>query len=52
MTEETKDVTRGGRARKGVGKPPWIEGKTKRIEPVNGNIHECEFVKIITTILF
>ena len=48
MTEETKDVTRGGRARKGVGKPPWIEGKTKRIEPVNGNIHECEFVKIIT----
>ena len=31
MTEETKDLTRGGRARKGVGKPPWIEGKTKRI---------------------
>ena len=48
MNEETKDLTRGGRARKGVGKPPWIEGNTKRIEPVKGNIHESDLVKITT----
>ena len=48
MTEETKDVTRGGRARKGVGKPNLTEGKTKRIEPVTGSIHDSELVKITT----
>ena len=49
MPEEIKDLTRGGRAAKGVGKPNWIEGKTKRIEPVNGaGIHDSELVKIIT----
>lgn len=48
MSDEPKDVTRGGRAREGIGKPPWIEGKTKRIEPVKGNIHESDLVKITT----
>ena len=49
MPEEIKDLTRGGRAAKGVGKPNWIEGKTKKIEPINGaGIHDSEFVKIIT----
>tara|TARA_B100000427_G_C15479618_1_gene582327 strand:+ start:116 stop:1129 length:1014 start_codon:yes stop_codon:yes gene_type:complete len=48
--EATKDLTRGGRAVKGVGKPNWIEGKTKIIKPLyeKNNIHDTEYVKIIT----
>ena len=46
--EPTKDLTRGGRAAEGVGKPNLTEGKTKRIEPVTGSIHDSELVKITT----
>ena len=49
MNEETKDLTRGGRAAEGVGKPNWIEGKTKKIEPFDDKgIHDTDFVKITT----
>ena len=49
MNEETKDLTRGGRAAEGVGKPNWIEGKTKKIEPFDDKgIHDTDYVKIIT----
>ena len=47
-TEEPKDLTRGGRAKEGVGKPTWVEGKTKRIVPIDDNIHQSELVKIVT----
>ena len=48
-TEEPKDLTRGGRAKEGAGKPTWVEGKTKRIVPIGVKIHQSEFVKIVRT---
>ena len=49
MNEETKDLTRGGRAAEGVGEPNWVEGKTKKIEPFDDKgIHDTDYVKIIT----
>ena len=46
MSEKPYDPTLGGEAKIGRGK--HIEGKTKRIEPINGNIHDCDSVRIIT----
>jgi phosphoribosylaminoimidazole-succinocarboxamide synthase len=46
MSEKSYDPTLGGEAK--IGKDKHLEGKTKCIEPINGNIHDCETVRIIT----
>ena len=46
MSGKSYDPTLGGKAK--IGKDKHIEGKTKCIVPINGNIHDCKIVSIIT----